>query len=173
MLDRVVARAASFVTHTAPPRVFTEIGRHPRLFRAWLPFAGALLLQGELPRPDTELVILRTASNCRCLYEWEQHVGLASRAGLDAVHIESVPEGATAAVWSPRQRALLGAVDELHTDRTLTPATTAHLERILSQRELIELCLLVGHYEMLAMLLNTRRVEPDARCSPAATTDTR
>jgi len=161
-LDQIVARAASLVTHTTPPRVFTALGRHPRLFRAWLPFSGTLLLCGELPRVDTELVILRTAWNCACEYEWAQHVGLATRAGLAAAHIESVREGATADVWSPRQRALLGAVDELHADRTMTPRTREHLEVLLSERQLIELCVLVGHYEMLAMLLNTQRVEPDA-----------
>ena len=31
----------------------------------------------------------------------------------------------------------------------------------LAERELIELCLLVGHYEMLAMTLNTLGVEPE------------
>ena len=161
MLDRVVARAASLVTHTAPPRVFTELGRHPRLFRAWLPFAGTMLLQGELPRTDTELVILRTAWNCNCAYEWAQHVELATRSGLDAAQVDSVPDGVAAPVWTSRQRALLGAVDELHADRTLTTETRDQLERFLDERELIELCLLVGHYEMLAMLLNSRGVEPD------------
>ncbi|HEX4819643.1 MAG TPA: carboxymuconolactone decarboxylase family protein [Acidimicrobiales bacterium] len=162
MLDRAVARAATLVTHTTPPRVFRELGRHPRLFRAWLPFAGALLLHGELPRIDTELVILRTACNCGSRYEWAQHVALARRAGLDAAQIDVVPEGASATAWSARQRELLRAVDELHADRTLSPATRERLEQLLTERQLIELCLLVGHYEMLAMLLNTRGVEPDA-----------
>lgn len=31
----------------------------------------------------------------------------------------------------------------------------------LSAAELIELCMLVGHYEMLAMTLNALRVQPD------------
>ena len=76
MLDRLVARAASFVTKTEPPRMFFELGAHPRLFRAWLPFGAALLLRGELLRTDTELVILRTACNSRCEYEWVQHAGI-------------------------------------------------------------------------------------------------
>jgi alkylhydroperoxidase family enzyme len=165
VLGQLAARAASFVTHTTPPRVFTELGRHPRLFRAWLPFAGTLLLGGELPRADTELVILRTARNCACEYEWAQHIGLATRAGLDAAHIEAVPDGAAAGVWTSRQRTLLTAVDELHADRTVAPHTREALEAILTERQTIEVYLLVGHYEMLAMFLNARRVEPDA---PAA-----
>jgi alkylhydroperoxidase family enzyme len=163
VLDRVIARAASLVTRTDPPRLFTELGQHPRLFRAWLPFAGTLLLRGDLARTDAELAILRTAWNCSCLYEWAQHVGMADRAGVDPEHVASVPEGASAAVWTARQRALLQAVDELHTDRMISPETRTDLVAVLTPRQLIELCLLVGHYEMLAMLLNTREVEPDQR----------
>jgi alkylhydroperoxidase family enzyme len=161
VLDRVIARAASIVTGTSPPRLFTELGRHPRLFRAWLPFGGTLLLHGDLPRADAELVILRTAWNCTCLYEWTQHLGLAGRAGVDAIELASIPEGESAGAWTPRQRLLLRAVDELHADRSISPDTRAALEAVLSTHQLIELCLLVGHYEMLAMLLNTRAVEPD------------
>jgi alkylhydroperoxidase family enzyme len=39
----------------------------------------------------------------------------------------------------------------------------AGLRPLLSDEELIELCLLIGHYEMLAMTLNTLRVAPEAR----------
>ena len=35
------------------------------------------------------------------------------------------------------------------------------LRPLLSDAELIELCLLVGHYEMLAMTLNALCVQPD------------
>lgn len=161
MLDRLVARAATVVTHTEPPRLFAEIGRHPRLFRWWLPFAGALLVRSELQRADTEVVILRTAWNCRCRYEWVQHASLAERAGLDRQRIAAVADGETAKVWTDHQRALLRATDELHEDRRVHPATVRWLERSLGERQLLELCMLVGHYEMLAMVLQTRNVEPE------------
>lgn len=160
MLDRIVARLAGLVTHTEPPRVFTELGRHPRLFRSWLPFA-TMLLRGELPREDAELVILRTAWNCSCRYEWVQHAALAERSGLEPAAIEAVPDGAQAPVWSVRQRALLRATDELHAGRTIQAPTLANLRALLSERQLLELCALVGHYEMLAMILNTGDVEPE------------
>jgi alkylhydroperoxidase family enzyme len=160
VLDRIVACAASLVTGTGPPRVFVELGRHPRLFRAWLPFGAALLL-GDLPRADTELVILRTAWNCRCRYEWVQHVGLAARAGVPAAQIEAVPNGEHADGWSDRQGTLLRAVDELHVGRQLQDATLDDLARLLSDRQVLELCMLVGHYEMLAMVLSSRHVEPE------------
>jgi alkylhydroperoxidase family enzyme len=56
----------------------------------------------------------------------------------------------------------LRAVDELHETRTLSDETWAGLRAAgLSDTELIELPMLVGHYEMLAMTLNALRVTPD------------
>ena len=157
---------ASVVTRTEPPQIFTEIGRHPRLFRAWLPFAGTLLLGGALPRVDAELVILRTAWNVGCQYEWEQHVELAGRVGLGDAQIAAASRGADAEVWTARQRLLLAAVDQLHANRCLDGATRADLDDELSRKQFVELCFLVGHYEMLAMLLNSRGVEPDSPTGP-------
>jgi alkylhydroperoxidase family enzyme len=37
----------------------------------------------------------------------------------------------------------------------------------LSETELIELCMLVGHYEMLAMTINSLGIEPEAEPEPA------
>jgi AhpD family alkylhydroperoxidase len=161
MLSGLVARLAGLATRSEPPRVFAEIGRHPRLFRAWLPFAGALLLRGDLPRADTELAILRTASNCDCRYELIQHVPLARRAGLTAAEIDAVPLGEDDATWTWRRRLLIRAVDELHDYRRIQPATASFLELLFTDRQVLELCLLVGHYEMLAMVLNSRGTEPE------------
>ena len=142
--------------------MFTTLARHPRLFRRWLPFGRALLLRPALPRRDVELVILRTAWQCGAWYEWVQHVGLAGRAGLPASALDRVPEGPDAPGWSERQRLILLATDELHRTRVVTDHTWESLARELDERQLIELCLLVGHYEMLAMALNSLGVEPEA-----------
>jgi hypothetical protein len=72
-----------------------------------------------------------------------------------------VAGGEGAGLWSERQRLLLRATDELHADRRIDPATAARLAGVLSERQLVELCLLVGHYEMLAMVLKTRGTEPE------------
>ena len=60
----LIARAIGLVTRGEAPHVFTTLGRHRRLFRRWLRFAGTLMPGGKLPRADTELVILRVATMC-------------------------------------------------------------------------------------------------------------
>jgi AhpD family alkylhydroperoxidase len=144
-----------------PPNIFPTLARHRRLFRAWLRFAGALMPRGSLPRADTELVIMRVAYNCRCDYEWRQHEPLARAAGLTAEDLERVLDGPGARGWRPRQAMLLRTTDELHETREISDRHWQRLRREFSDEELIELLMLVGHYELLAMTLNALRVEPD------------
>lgn len=160
-LATVVASLAGRATHTEPHRIFTTLARHRRLFRRWLPLGHVLLLHGDLPRCDAELLILRTAWNCGCWYQWVQHAGLAPSHGLPEALVGAVPDWRATTAWSPRQHHLLEAADELHRHRVITDATWAVLAADLSDTELIELCFLVGHYEMLAMTLNSLGVLPE------------
>jgi alkylhydroperoxidase family enzyme len=144
-----------------PPRVFTTLARHRRLFRAWLRFAGRLMPGGKLPRVDTELVILRVSLNCGSDYEWGHHVVIGRRAGLTDAQIARVADGPDAPGWTDHERALLQAVDELGRDHVIADATWASLCSGYDERQLIELCLLAGHYAMLAGTLNSLGVQPE------------
>ncbi|MGB2710706.1 MAG: carboxymuconolactone decarboxylase family protein, partial [Conexibacter sp.] len=64
--------------------------------------------------------------------------------------------------WTARRALLLRAADELHADGRIGDELWAGLVQELDERRLIELCMLVGHYEMLAMTLLSLGVEPDA-----------
>jgi alkylhydroperoxidase family enzyme len=156
-----IARLAGLATRGKPPNIFTTLARHRRLFRRWLWFAGALMPGGKLPREETELVILRVAHNTGSDYEWVQHERIGRRVGLSAEETARVRDGASAAGWSPRRSLLLEAADELHADGALGDELWVRLSGTFGDVELIELCMLVGHYEMLAMTLNSLRVEPD------------
>lgn len=163
VVNAVITRVAGRVTGTGPPNIFLTLGRHPRLFRAWLRFAARLMPFGRLPRTETELVILRVAHNCGSEYERNQHVRIGRRVGLREADIARVWEGPAAPGWSARQSALLQAADELHERRVIGDSIWATLERHFTERELIEICMLIGHYEMLAMVLASLRVAPETQ----------
>lgn len=160
-VNLLIARAIGAATGSGPPNIFTTLARHPRLFRRWIRFAGALMPGGLLPREDTELVILRVAHNCGCDYEWRHHERLAQTAGLSAEEVERARQQADAAGWSERQELLIRAADELHSARVLSDDLWSELRPLMSDAQLIELCMLVGHYEMLAMTLNSLGLAPD------------
>lgn len=148
---------------TDPPHLFLTLGRHRRLFRGWLRFAGRLMPFGALPRRDTELVILRVAHLRGCTYEFEHHRHMGRRAGVTAADVARVEAGPDASGWSGRERALLAAVDALVAEHDLDDERWADLRGHLDERGMIELVLLVGHYEMLATAIATLRIAPDRR----------
>lgn len=135
--------------------LFMLLLRNFRLFWRWLMFAKNLMPYGRIDRRDTELIILRVGWNCRCRYEWGQHVDIGLRAGLTAEDIARIPLGADAPGWAPRQIALMRACDEFHRERMVAESTWQALTQHYQARELIELLMLMGHYEMLAGVLNS------------------
>lgn len=141
--------------------VFTTIGRHRNLFRAWIRFVRELMQRGSLPKIDTELVVLRVAHNCDCEYVWRHHERMAADAGLFPPLIAGIREDLVGAIYSQHQEALLRAADELHGERQLSDSTWSELRQRFSDEQMIELCMLVGNYEMVAMTLKSLRVEPD------------
>jgi AhpD family alkylhydroperoxidase len=157
-----IAQIAGRVTGGRPPNLFLTLGRHPALFRGWLRFAGRLMPRGKLPRRETELVILRVADVRECRYEHEHHLRLGRRAGLSDAEIARVAGGPAAEGWAPREQAVLDATDELLADGDVADETWSRLSGLLDTRELIELVLLVGHYEMLAKTIKTLRIQPDS-----------
>ncbi len=149
-LARIVAELAGRVTGSGPANIFTTLGQHPRLFRAWLRYSAHLMPFGQLPRRDTELVILRVAWQCRSAYEWHQHVPIALRVGLSPDEVAGVADSPPADGFTQRQRTLLTVSDELLVQRALSDATWSAVQATLRDREAIELCLLIGHYQGLA-----------------------
>jgi AhpD family alkylhydroperoxidase len=158
------ALLAGRIMRTAePPHIFTTLGRHRGLFRRWLIFAAGLMPRGKLARGDTELVILRVSHRTGAEYEADHHRPLARRAGVSAEAIAAAGrDGVDEAALDARQAAVVRAVDELHDDRMIGDATWTALRAAgLSDRDLIELCLLAGHYEMVAGTINSLGIERD------------
>lgn len=155
------ARAAGKVTGTEPPAIFTTLGRTKGLFTGWLHFAGRLMPFGSLARRESEMVILTVATERGCEYEREHHRLLGKRAGLTPAEIEGILADEAVESLSPRERVLRESAQVLVRTKDLDDEQWARLRGMTTEREAIELLLLVGHYDMLATTLMTLRVEPD------------
>ncbi len=155
------ARVAGRVTGTEPPAIFTTLGRTRGLFTGWLHFAGRLMPFGSLARRESELVILTVATARGCEYEREHHRLLARRAGLTHDEVEALLADTSVPTLSDRETVLRSTARLLLRNRDLDDTQWARLRSVTSEREAIELLLLVGHYDMLATTLTTLRLEPD------------
>lgn len=144
--------------------LFATLVRAPGLFRRWLPFGGKLLA-GRLPARDRELLILRTAWNCRASYEWGHHVEIGMQAGLTRGDVDRISQGPEAS-WPAADAVLVQAADELHGGHRLADATWELLRGRYDEQQLIELPMLVGHYHLVAMTLNSLGVELEPGYEP-------
>ena len=139
--------------------IFATLARHPRLLKRWSAFGGTLLYGGELPGRERELLIVRTAWNCRADYEWGQHHPIALDAGLAEEEVQRVPAGPEDPGWSEQDAVLLRAADELHDVARIGDDTWRSLAATWSELQLIELCMVVGQYHLVAFTLNSLGVE--------------
>ncbi len=146
--------------------IFRTLARHPALFQSWAPFGGYLLTNGTLPFHDRELLILRTGFNTRSEYEWGQHVRIALNGGISREAVDRVSEGPDAEGWTPRESSLLRAADELHDSNKISADTWQALSAELDEPQLIELCVLVGQYHLVAFMLNSVGVQPEPGLEP-------
>jgi alkylhydroperoxidase family enzyme len=147
--------------------IFATLAHHPRLLKRWSAFGGTLLYRGELPARERELLILRTAWNCQADYEWGQHVEIGRAAGLSDHEIARVAEGPEAAGWSAEDSELLRAADELHADSCIGDDTWGALTARWDEQQLIEVCMVVGQYHLVAFTLGSLGVEPESDDFPA------
>ena len=146
--------------------IFTTLARHPRLLKRWGAFGGTLRYRGRLTDRDRELLILRTGYLCRAGYEWGQLVEIARSVGITDDEIARVAPGPDAEGWSADDASLLRAADELHEHSRIGDDTWATLAARYDDQQLIEVCMTVGQYHLVAFTLNSLGVEPESSDLP-------
>ncbi|WP_151482859.1 carboxymuconolactone decarboxylase family protein [Streptomyces albicerus] len=168
--DRALRRWMPPGVTREPLMLFKVLQRHPDLASRMRALGAGLLVHGLLSDADRELVIARVAARCGCAYEWGVHMATyAEAAGLSAEQIPLTATGAPAdPAWSPRQTALLRAVDELHDRARLTDEAWAALRAHLDEPEALEFLVLAGWYRTIAYVANGLRIErePWAKAFP-------
>jgi alkylhydroperoxidase family enzyme len=151
------------------PNLFSTVVRHPALFQAWLPFCLQLLTASAFLARERELLIIRTASLCGSAYELEHHLKLGGEVGLTDHELAALT-GRAREPWTPRDRLLVAAADELHADHVISNATWHGLSEQLTTEQLIELPMLAGHYVLLAGVLRSLGVPLDSEQAEPNTT---
>lgn len=134
---------------------------HPELIRSYHTFNGHVLFGTTLTPRQRELLVLRVGVVRQAEYEHRQHVILGLEAGLTPEEVDRIGAGPDAAGWSPVERAMLAAVDELIADACITDETWEVLSDELDTQQLMDLVFTVGAYELLAMAMRTFGVQVD------------
>jgi AhpD family alkylhydroperoxidase len=160
-INWVLCRVLSLGAGVRDAHLFSTLGRQRALFRSWLMFSARLMPGGTISRKETEMVILRVAHLRGCAYERDHHVRLGRRVGINATLLAAIDEGPRSGKLTHRQQTLLASVDDLVLRKDISDEHWEALSRFYDSAEIIELCLLVGQYEMLATTIHTLRIERD------------
>jgi AhpD family alkylhydroperoxidase len=141
--------------------ILGTLAQYPRLAQAYHTFNGHVLFGTELTTRQRELLILRVAAVRQCDYEWKQHVVQAIDAGLTHDEIDRVAEAPDAPEWSPLERAMLRAADELVANARIGDDTWQALASELDTHQLMDVVFTVGAYDQLAMAFLSFGIELD------------
>jgi 4-carboxymuconolactone decarboxylase len=138
------------------PVVLELFAHHLPLSDAWLPFTDMLAGDQARLRPEhRELLILRVAWRAGSGYEWVQHDRMGRQVGLTAAQVDGIRQGPTAEVWTPIERALLRAVDEMIDHSSVGDETWRTLTDSFDSAQVLELLFVIGGYVCLAYVLNS------------------
>ena len=127
--------------------------------RHFMRLGNSLLTQGQLDARLRELAILRIATLCDSRYEWYQHEIIARQVGVPEEQIEAVRQGKESPVFNEQERAVLRYTEEVTLQVKSSEEAFEELTRFLSHRELVELTLSIGFYNLVARFLENTGVE--------------
>jgi alkylhydroperoxidase family enzyme len=163
--DNAPDAVAGTLGKVPPLHVFSLVAHAESVFRPWLHFSGALLNTLELDPALRELAILQVGRHA-ARYEWVQHVPIAMSTGITEDEISALDDGVLDD-FSPVRRAVLEYVAAF-IDGQVDDDLHAGIAEHLSDRQMMELCLVAGHYLMLARTMSAMEIDPDPPAGPDA-----
>lgn len=146
-----------------PLMLFKVLQRHPDLASRMRALGAGLLVHGLLSDADRELVVARVTARCGCAYEWGVHAAAYTQAAdLTPEQVLLTVTGAPGdPAWTPRQKALLTAVDQLHDTARLGDEAWTGLREHLGEREALEFLVLAGWYRTIAYVAGGLEIEQE------------
>ncbi len=132
------------------------------LFNSFNVLGRHIMSDSSLTPRLREILIMRVGWNTECEYQWGQHVRMSAPAGLTAEDHERIKEGGASQGWTELESALLNAVDELLADTMIGDNTWTVLARHLNTEQITDAIFTIGHYNMVAMALNSCGVQRES-----------
>jgi alkylhydroperoxidase family enzyme len=144
---------------------WTTLALVPDMFNLSCQMFFALMEPGrKLPARLRELAILRTAIIGDCRFEYSQHVKVSkwpTHGGLSEEVIAAVKSWTTSDLFTPEERAVMAATDQLIGYNRIEDDTFAALKRHLSDEQIVEWLYVITMYRGHGMMLRALHLEFD------------
>ncbi|MGH9254282.1 MAG: carboxymuconolactone decarboxylase family protein [Vicinamibacterales bacterium] len=131
--------------------------RSPELMGRVRGLSDYVRFNGALPPRLSEFVILLTARQWSQAYEWNAHYPLAVKGGLNPEVAKAIADGRRPQGMADDEEALYEFCTELLRHHSVSDATYARTISKFGERGILDTIGLMGHYSLIAMVLNTAR----------------
>jgi 4-carboxymuconolactone decarboxylase len=134
----------------------------PALAQSWMAQNNAVRWKTELDGRLREIVIIRIGHLHKVDYVVRQHVvHLAIPEGLTPAECDALADWKNTAFFSARERAALAYADAMTRDVAVPDAVFAGLKPHFSERQILELTVLIGTYNMQTRVLKALEIDPE------------
>ena len=134
----------------------------PALANAWFDLNQAVRYGTEIDGQCRELAVIRVAILNNVEYVIRAHgPAYALKEGLTPAQVEALADWRPANLFTDKQRALLAYVDAMTRDIDVPDAVFAEVRKHFSERQTVELTMLIGAYNMLTRFLKALKVDPE------------
>jgi len=134
----------------------------PMLANAWFDLNQAVRYGTQIDGQCRELAVIRVAVLNNVEYVQRAHgPAYALKEGLTAEQVSAIANWSTSNLFSERQRALLAYTDAMTRDSEVADTVFAELRTHFSERQVVELTMLIGAYNMLTRFLKALKVDPE------------
>ena len=140
--------------------------RSPELMGRVRGLSDYVRFNSALPPRLSEFVILITARQWSQAYEWNAHQPLALTGGLKPEIAKAIAEGRRPQGMADDEEALYEFCSELLRNHSVSDATYARAASKFGERGVLDMIGLMGHYSLIAMVLNTARTPVPAGATP-------
>ena len=142
--------------------VYKLLLHSPSLAAIWLDFVSAARFKTELDGRLREIVIVRVAHLNRTTYVFKQHVPqLSAPEGLTDQECDSLADWQSAESFSAGERAALAYTDAMTRDVSVSDEVFEALRPHFNERQLVELSVLIGLYNMHTRVFTALRIDPE------------
>ena len=134
----------------------------PSLANAWFDLNQAVRYGTEIDGQCRELAVIRVAILNDVDYVQRAHgPAYALKEGLTPEQVAALADWQPSKLFSARQRALLAYTDSMTRDNDVPDAVFTELRQHFSERQTVELTMLIGAYNMLTRFLKALKVDPE------------
>jgi 4-carboxymuconolactone decarboxylase len=133
-------------------RPFAAMLHRPEIARAAADLGAVIRFASTLSDHDRELVIVTTAIERDCAFEWESHRPLAADAGVSPGTLEAVVSRSE--VTDDSDAGIVSFVRSLCRSGRVDDETFERMSARFGEEGVVELAAIVGYYSMLALFMS-------------------